>query len=102
MLFRNRKDDLPFVFFLILPIPILFRKAMSLEQKESRNQANIRAVYDLTMGLLWTGAGVFFILQQYLGLDFDFDPLVAGIFGVACIGYGGFRIWRGYKSKKGR
>jgi hypothetical protein len=90
----------PFGFFLILPFPILFRKAMSLEQKERRNQANIRAVYDLTMGLLWTGAGVFFMLYRYLGLDFDFDPLVAGIFGVACIGYGVFRVWRGYKTKK--
>jgi hypothetical protein len=73
---------------------------MNLEQKERRNQANIRTVYDLTMGLLWSGAGLFFILYRFLGFEFGFDPLAAGIFGVACIGYGGFRIWKGFKAKK--
>lgn len=76
---------------------------MDLEQKERRNQANIRAVYDLTMGVLWSGAGIFFLTYRFLGFDeFGFDPFVAGIFGLACIGYGGFRVWRGIKSKKGQ
>jgi hypothetical protein len=74
---------------------------MSLEQKERRNQANIRAIYDLTMGFLWSAAGLFFLLYRNLGFDdLDFDPFVAGIFGVSCIGYGTFRVWRGYKAKK--
>jgi hypothetical protein len=54
------------------------------------------------MGLLWSGAGLFFISYRYLGFEFGFDPLAAGIFGVACIGYGAFRIWKGFKAKKGQ
>ena len=73
---------------------------MNLEQKERRNQANIRAVYDLTMGLLWSGAGIFFLTYKYLGFEFGFDQLAAGIFGLACIGSGAFRIWKGYQAKK--
>jgi hypothetical protein len=75
---------------------------MNLEQKESRNQSNIRVIYDLTMGLLWCGAGLFLLTYQYLGYEFGFDRLAASIFGIACMVYGGFRIWRGFKAKKGQ
>ena len=74
---------------------------MNLEQKERRTQGNIRAIYDLTMGVLWIVAGLFFIFDRKLGFEFPFDPLMAGIFGVTCIGYASFRLYRGYKSRKG-
>jgi hypothetical protein len=69
------------------------------EQRQNKNQANIRSVYDFTMGILWSLIGLLLIFYKKLGFNFDFDPLVAGIFGGACIMYGLFRVWRGYKNK---
>jgi hypothetical protein len=69
------------------------------EQKQQRNRANIRLVYDFTMGILWSLIGLFLLLYRKLGFNLDFDPLISGLFGGACILYGLFRVWRGYKSK---
>jgi len=69
------------------------------DQKQHRNQANIRSVYDFIMGILWSLVGIFLLSYKKLGFTFDFDPLVLCIFGGACILYGLFRVWRGYKSK---
>ncbi len=70
------------------------------EEKQLRHQARLRSYYDFGMGALWTGAGIFFLGYQRLGLEFDFDPLLSSIFGGACILYGIFRVWRGYKTKQ--
>lgn len=73
---------------------------MSLEQREQKNQRNIRMIYDFTMGVLWTGLGFFLLLYKYLGFTPDYDELLANLFGGICIMYGGFRFWRVYKRKK--
>ena len=73
---------------------------MNLEQRERRNQSNIRAIYDFTMGVLWTSAGLFLLLYRVMGFDFDFDPLLTKIFGGTCVLYGLFRFYRGIKSRK--
>lgn len=73
---------------------------MGLEQRERNNQSRIRAVYDFTMGVLWTVVGLFLLLYRQLGYEPDFDHLVAAIFGVTCMAYGIFRLWRGTKRKK--
>ncbi len=70
------------------------------EEKQYRQQSRMRSFYDFGMGILWSVAGIFFLGYRKLGVDFDFDPLLTSIFGGACILYGGFRIWRGYKSKQ--
>lgn len=73
---------------------------MNVEQKERRYQSNIRAVYDLTMGVLWTAAGIFFIFYEKLGFSPDFDRTLAAIFGGTCILYAIFRFYRGFKARK--
>jgi hypothetical protein len=70
------------------------------DEQQLRRQIRLRSYYDFGMGILWIVAGVFFLGYRKLGMDFDFDPLVTAIFGSACILYGVFRIWRGYKSNQ--
>ena len=73
---------------------------MDNSQNEHRARTTIRSVYDLTMGILWSAVGLFLVFYRQLGYTPDFDPLVATIFGVACVCYGVFRFWRVYHSKK--
>lgn len=73
---------------------------MRLEQRDRKNQRSIRAVYDFTMGLLWSLVGLFLLFYRTLGFEPDFDHLVAALFGGTCIFYGVFRLWRGYKRLK--
>jgi hypothetical protein len=73
---------------------------MSLEQREQKNQHNIKIVYDFTMALLWTILGLFLLLYRYLGFEPDYDPFLASMFGGVCVVYGAFRLWRGIKRKK--
>lgn len=73
---------------------------MSLEQREQKNQRSIRMIYDFTMGILWTGLGLFLMLYRYLGFRPDYDEFLANLFGVICIMYGSYRFWRVYKRKK--
>jgi hypothetical protein len=73
---------------------------MDLEQKQQRHQVQIRAIYDLTMGILWTGAGLFLLFHQRMGFEFDVDQTLAKIFGGTAIVYGLFRLYRGIKSRK--
>lgn len=73
---------------------------MDVEQKQQRHQAQIRAIYDLTMGVLWTGAGLFLLFHQRMGFEFDVDQTLARIFGATAVAYGLFRLYRGIKSRK--
>lgn len=73
---------------------------MDIQQKEQRNQAYLRAIYDLTMGVLWTSAGLFLLLHEQFGLKLDIDLSLARIFSVAAVLYGLFRLYRGIKSRK--
>jgi len=68
------------------------------EQKRARQQSITRTVYDFGMGVLWTCVGIFLLFHEKLGVALNFDNLLANIFGTACILYGLFRIYRGYKS----
>ena len=59
----------------------------------------MRMIYNLGMGVLWTGVGLFFIFNRKLGYDLlNGDTLLTNIFGGAAILYGLFRIYRGIKS----
>lgn len=63
----------------------------------------MRTIYNLTMGALWTGVGLFFIFHRKWGYDMKLnsssDVLLTNIFGGAAILYGLFRIYRGIKTK---
>jgi hypothetical protein len=51
---------------------------------------------------LWLGAGVFFLAGKYLGGKLIVDSLLSTIFGIACVCYGVFRLYRGFYATKQR
>ncbi len=59
----------------------------------------MRSIMDYGMGILWASMGIFLIFIKFFNTNlvarFD-DPVMKG-FGVVCIIYGLFRIYRGYK-----
>ena len=59
----------------------------------------MRSIMDLGMGVLWTGMGVFMFFIEKFRMDLAerFNANTLKIFGVVCIIYGLFRIYRGYK-----
>jgi uncharacterized membrane protein HdeD (DUF308 family) len=63
----------------------------------------MRSIYNLAMGVLWTGVGLFFLFHRKWGFDMkmnnDSEIILTNIFGVAAILYGLFRIYRGIKNK---
>lgn len=60
----------------------------------------MRTIYNITMGVLWTGVGLFFIFSRKLGFNLlNDDILLTNIFGGAAILYGLFRLYRGIKTK---
>jgi hypothetical protein len=69
-------------------------------QHKPRQPHNIRAIFDWVMGLIYLGVGIVLTFAPWLGISFRFPPPdVAQIFGAACIIYGGFRIYRGFKTR---
>jgi hypothetical protein len=72
----------------------------SFREKEAKRQSNFKIIYDFAMGILWFGAGIFFLLNKYLIGNAGFDSLTSSIFGIACLCYGFFRLYRGFAAKK--
>ena len=70
---------------------------MNFEENKRKTSAQLRAAYGLTMGLLWTAIGVFFLIHKKIGYDLQLDATLTTIFGISCVLYGGFRIYRGIK-----
>ncbi len=57
----------------------------------------MRSVMDYGMGLIILGFGFFFLLAEKLGMGFTIDPFFRWFFGIMCIVYGGWRMYRGFK-----
>ena len=72
----------------------------SFRDREEKRQTGFKTIYDFTMGIIWFGAGAYFLLNKYLGNNLGFDSLLSSIFGISCICYGAFRFYRGYTAKK--
>lgn len=70
-------------------------------EKQKRKQIALRkALMDYSIGILITCAGIFFLVRDRFKLQFNesFPPNdIDKIFGVICILYGSWRIYRGYK-----
>jgi threonine/homoserine/homoserine lactone efflux protein len=69
-------------------------------EKQRRKQVNsMRSIMDYTMGIIFFGLGMYFLLYEKLGMNFlnrkpsTIDYLIGGLF----VLYGGWRIYRGYK-----
>ena len=71
----------------------------SFDRDKARRETGMRTVYHFIMGVLWFAVGLFFLNHVRFGLDGAFDPILARIFGVSCLVYGLFRVWRGYRSR---
>jgi tellurite resistance protein TehA-like permease len=66
----------------------------------SKRPSNIRSVFDWVMGVIYLGVGFVLTFALWLGIRINFPPAdVAQIFGTACMVYGGFRIYRGFKTR---
>ena len=72
------------------------------DRKQGRTPIGVRGAYNVVMGLLWSGMGLFFVAYRRIGREGDFDPRMAVFFGAVCMLYGGFRLWRAYRDWKGR
>lgn len=66
------------------------------ERKQQRAYANRRSIMDIGMGVIYTGAGIFFLFSKQFGVTLIFPPQpFSYFFGGLCILYGVFRIYRG-------
>jgi len=74
---------------------------MGSETKSESNPTNrIRSIFDWVMGIIYLAVGVVLTFAPWLGIHIYFPPPdVARIFGTACMIYGGFRIYRGIKTR---
>lgn len=77
-----------------------------MDQEKKRPGISPQTIYNVVMGLFWTGLGLAFLFHKPLGLSFgarlENDPVLTNIFGVAAVLYGGFRFYRGYAFSKNR
>jgi uncharacterized membrane protein HdeD (DUF308 family) len=69
------------------------------EEKLQRQTNRTRTIYSYVMGVLWSGAGVY-ILVNLAGLSAatGYDAGVLRFLGGLFLVYGCFRGWRGYKT----
>lgn len=66
--------------------------------KKKNKPINVKAVFDVVMGLLYGGIGAFLAAAKYIGWEHNFPQPYVTIFGIAAIIYGAFRIFRGIKT----
>jgi F0F1-type ATP synthase assembly protein I len=74
----------------------------SFRDREEKRQSSFKVMYDFAAGILWLGAGVFFLAGKYLGGKLIVDSLLSTIFGIACVCYGVFRLYRGFYATRKR
>ncbi len=70
------------------------------EQKKRKQISFMKSLLDYGMGLMILLAGLFFFLRSKFDISFNqrFPPNdIDKIFGVICIIYGCWRLYRGYK-----
>ena len=70
------------------------------ENKKRKQIGTMRSLLDYGIGTLIMLAGTFFLVRKQFDLDFNktFPPSATDIlFGVVCLLYGAWRIYRGYK-----
>jgi hypothetical protein len=73
--------------------------ASDIEEKKLGKKISPRALMNYAMGILWLGLGLACVLSKNLNIPINLTPTEIAIFGSACILYGLFRIYRGYRNK---
>jgi hypothetical protein len=74
---------------------------MSIQEdfRKKNKPVNVKAVFDIVMGIIYLVMGAALALSKYLGLEITFPPPdVVIVFGLAAFVYGAFRIFRGVKT----
>lgn len=67
-------------------------------EKRNRRYANMRAIKDYGMGVLYLAIGFFMFFPEQVGFEMvNFDKLFRYMFGGISVIYGIWRIYRGYK-----
>lgn len=72
------------------------------EKKKRKQISFMKSLLDYGMGILLVGVGLFFFFRDKFSLSFNvrFPPNdIDKIFGVICVIYGSWRIYRGYQKK---
>jgi threonine/homoserine/homoserine lactone efflux protein len=73
------------------------------EKQKQAHRSQLKKVREYTMGGLFLLAGVFFLLRSQFSweINLQFPPdLTDRIFGVVCLLYGGWRLYRGTKANQ--
>ena len=85
--------------FPILPAPLTIKMSVQEDFRKKNKPVNIKAIFDVVMGLVYAGVGIMLVVSKYIGLEITFPPAEAvTIFGAFATLYGMFRIYRGIKT----
>ena len=69
------------------------------EDRLQRQTTRTRTVYSYVMGVLWTGAGVYLLVNMTrLAAVTGYNTGVLQFLGGLFVIYGIFRVWRGYRT----
>lgn len=74
--------------------------AYDYDEKKRKQVSSMRAITDYGMGIFFSVLGLVFLLHKQLGIDFSRfskTPVIDIIFGLLCLCYGAWRLYRGYK-----
>lgn len=83
-----------------MPVPKIIYMIEEYEKQKRKRLALRRSLTDYVIGALIVCTGIFFLLRHLFKLDFNenFPPnTMDKVFGVICLLYGVWRIYRGYK-----
>jgi hypothetical protein len=73
------------------------------EKQKQAHRSQLKKVREFSMGGLFFLAGLFFLLRSQFELELNlrFPPdQTDRIFGVVCLLYGGWRLYRGFRSNQ--
>jgi len=71
------------------------------QERKTKRYLMMRSIMDIGMGILWSGMGVFFYFMKHFSpqIAANYDEKISRVFGVVCLIYGLFRIYRGIRKK---